>query len=146
MRVIRCKARVQVRILRILSRVMASRARVLVVDDDQMVGSELEQELDRPEVAVHVATTAQAANDLLDENRYSVIILDIVLAGGSGFDVLHHARRKGVDAPFIVVSAYVPEYVRELLAELELVRIIHPKPYDTKALAALVLAWIDGLP
>lgn len=124
---------------------MASSACVLVVDDDQMVGSELEQELGRPDVAVHVAATAEAAIDLLDENRYSVIILDIVLAGGSGFDVLHYARRNGIDVPFIVVSAYVPEYVRELLAELQLVRIIHPKPYDAKALAALVLAWIDGL-
>lgn len=124
---------------------MVSPALVLVVDDDQMVGSELEHELDRPDVVVHVAPTAQAATDLLDENRYAVIILDIVLAGGSGFDVLHHARKKGIDAPVIVVSAYVPEYVRELLADLQLVRIIHPKPYDPKALAALVLAWVDGL-
>jgi DNA-binding response OmpR family regulator len=125
---------------------MTSSSCVLVVDDDPVVGSELEQELDRADVAVHVASTAQAAVHLLEENRYSVIILDIVLAGGSGFDVLQHARARGIDAPVIVVSAYVPEYVRQLLADLELVRIIHPKPYDPKALAALVLAWVDGLP
>lgn len=122
-----------------------AQACVLVVDDDPMVGSELEQELGRPDLAVHVAATAQAATDLLDENRYAVVILDIVLAAGSGFDVLHHARRTGIDVPFIVVSAFVPEYVRELLADLELVRIIHPKPYDPKALAALVVTWVDGL-
>lgn len=124
---------------------MASAACVLVVDDDFMFGSELEQELDRPDVAVHVAATAQAATDLLAENKYAVIILDIVLAGGSGFDVLHYARRNEIDVPFIVVSAYVREYVRDLLAELQRVRIIHPKPYDAKALAALVLAWVDVL-
>lgn len=124
---------------------MSSSAFVLVVDDDQMVGSELEEQLARPEVVVHVAPTAQSAIDLLDENEYAVIILDIVLAAGSGFDVLHHARAKGIDVPVIVVSAFVPEYVRELLSDLELVRIIHPKPYDPKALAALVDAWLTGL-
>lgn len=119
-------------------------AAVLVVDDDTGVGSELEHELRRGDIAVHVAPTAQAAIDLLNENRYAVIILDIVLAEGSGFDVLHHARAKGIDSPVIVVSAFVPEYVRELLAELQLVRIIHPKPFDPKALAGLVQAWLEA--
>jgi DNA-binding response OmpR family regulator len=123
---------------------MVPSAFVLVVDDDPSVGSEIEQALRRPDVAIHVAATSAAAVDLLSENRYAVIILDIVLSGGSGFDVLAHARDHEIDVPVIVVSAFIPEYVHELLAQFGMVRIVHPKPYDAKALAALVAVWLDG--
>ena len=120
-------------------------AHVLVVDDDPGVGNELENELRGVAVTVHVAQTAAAAIDLLDENSYAVIILDIVLEGGSGFDVLRHARQLELEIPVIVVSAFVPEYVRELLADLQVVRVIYPKPYEAKALAGLVKAWLESL-
>ena len=117
---------------------------VLVVDDDPAVGSLLEQALGRTsDVAVHVVDTAAGAIALLEENDYRAMILDLVLARGSGFDVLEHARGVGLKTPVVVTSSYLPDYARELLSSLPLVRMIHPKPADPEVLAAIVRAWTE---
>ena len=116
---------------------------VLVVDDDPAVGSQLEQEFPPASgIVLHVATTAAAAIDLLNENQYEAIVLDLVLGTGNGLDVLHHVRDQGVPTPVMVISAWLPDYVRELLGTLDLVRMIHAKPIHPKALAGVVESWI----
>jgi DNA-binding response OmpR family regulator len=116
---------------------------VLVVDDDPSVGSQLEQEFHAGSgIVLHVATTAAAAIDLLNENRYEAIVLDLVLGTGNGLDVLYHVRSQGVPTPVMVISAWLPDYVRELLGTLDLVRMIHAKPIHPKALAGVVESWV----
>lgn len=86
---------------------LASRT-VLVVDDNEptraLIGRVLAQELG---VSVELAGDGDYAMRLADERRYDVILLDLLMPGTSGFDVLQRLRtasRLNRATPVIVVS------------------------------------------
>jgi DNA-binding NarL/FixJ family response regulator len=77
---------------------------VLVVDDSRLVRRRLVtllQDLD-PEVVVGEAGDPGAALDLLRWMRPDVVILDLNLPGGSGFDVLRDIRKQP-DPPLVMI-------------------------------------------
>ena len=84
------------------------RKTVLVVDDNEptraLIGRILSQELD---VDVQLAGSGAEAERLAEQHRYDVILLDLLMPGTSGFDVLQWLRtRSGLNraTPVIVVS------------------------------------------
>jgi EAL domain-containing protein (putative c-di-GMP-specific phosphodiesterase class I)/CheY-like chemotaxis protein len=81
-----------------------SGARILVVDDSpalrQLIGTVLELE----GAAVHEADTVAAALAALDQVAPDLVLLDVRLPDGTGFDVLEHIRRTG-DVPVLFVTA-----------------------------------------
>ena len=68
--------------------------RIVIVDDHPVVASGLEGVLARePDLqVVAVAGSLAAARDLLARERPDVVLLDLRLADGSGFDLLLEAR------------------------------------------------------
>lgn len=111
---------------------------VLIVDDDPSLLENLRAELARYGVKLDGATSAAGAAALLDEQRYCGMVLDLVLADGSGFDVLHHVAARRIAVPTVVVTSKLPSYVREMLNE-EHVKLVFPKPVEARLLAAIVL-------
>lgn len=115
-------------------------AKVLVVEDDPSVVVALRDALSTHGVTVESASDAATANRLLGETRYCGLILDLVLErGGNGFDVLNHLTKANVNVPTIVVTAKLPEYVREML-DASRVKLVFPKPVDARLLAIVVVA------
>lgn len=79
--------------------------RVLVVEDEVKMAALLERGLREERYAVDMAATARDAEWLATENPYDVVVLDVMLPDGDGFDVLRRLRAGGCWAPVILVTA-----------------------------------------
>lgn len=80
--------------------------RVLVVEDDKIIGDGIVQGLGIDEYAVDWVEDVESAETALDANEYGMIVLDIGLPDGSGLDVLKNLRNQGKDIPVLILTAY----------------------------------------
>ena len=84
------------------------RHRLLIVDDDQALLLLFSIALDSANFQNDCASGGEAALELLDKNRYDLVLLDLRMPDVSGLEVLARMRERGDLTEVIVVSAYVP--------------------------------------
>lgn len=84
-----------------------SRARILIVEDETNIAESLSFILRRADFDVDTAADGAEALDRLRRERFAAIILDIMLPGMNGFDVLRAVRadRALAALPVIVLTA-----------------------------------------
>ena len=80
--------------------------RVLVVDDDPDTHNLIQDILDEEGYAVHTCSDGEEALELLDRERFDVILSDIKMPGISGTDLLLQVRRKNLDTEVVLMTAY----------------------------------------
>ena len=117
--------------------------RVLVVDDDQDVRTMLGTLLRHRGLVVDEAADGAIALELLRENRYAVILLDLLMPIADGFAVLRGFETEGIQAPPVVLVLTGAD--RRTIDQLDS-RHIHGiirKPFDPEELATLVVACAD---
>ena len=114
--------------------------RVLVVDDDQNVRTMLGALLRHRGLIVDEAADGKIALDLLRENRYAVILLDLLMPVADGFAVLRGFGTEGVQAPPVVLVLTGAD--RATIDQLDSQHIhgVVRKPFDPEELASLVVA------
>src|SRR5438477_11005329 len=85
----------------------ASQATVLVVDDEELNREGLARRLERHEYAVTSARSGREAIDLLGERKFDLVLLDIMMPGMNGLEVLKSLRRVDslIELPIIMVTA-----------------------------------------
>src|ERR671919_310252 len=79
--------------------------RILVVEDDRTLRQALTFNLSREDYDVRVAVDGEQALGAARDSSLDLILLDIMLPGMSGLEVLRVIRGEGVTTPVIVVSA-----------------------------------------
>lgn len=79
--------------------------RVLLVEDEPGLVLTLTDRLTSEGYEVAHAGDAPSALARASENAYDVILLDVMLPGGNGFDVCRDLRGRGVTAPIIMLTA-----------------------------------------
>ncbi|MET0990486.1 MAG: response regulator transcription factor, partial [Glaciihabitans sp.] len=79
--------------------------RVLVVEDETRLAEGLRRGLEADGFAVDVATTGIDGLWMARENQYSVILLDIMLPGISGYRVCESLRSEGNWTPVLMLTA-----------------------------------------
>ncbi|TQV85169.1 response regulator [Exilibacterium tricleocarpae] len=113
--------------------------RILLVEDDKIIGDGVSQGLQLESYAVDWVTTVKHARGALDLTTYDLMILDIGLPDGSGFDVLDSLRRTDGNMPVLILTAYdeTSDKVKglDLGADDYLI-----KPFDLEELLARVRA------
>ncbi len=114
-------------------------ARVLIVEDDQVIADGMARHLEAGGFdAVAVAKGEQGLARLRYE-KPDVCVLDLMLPGVDGWNVIETARAEGIGTPIVVVSARGTEHDRvhalEIGADDYLV-----KPFSMKELVARVRA------
>jgi DNA-binding response OmpR family regulator len=84
-----------------------SRARILIVEDETNIAESLSFILRRADFDVDTVADGAEALDRLRRERFGAIILDIMLPGMNGFDVLRAVRadRALAALPVIVLTA-----------------------------------------
>ena len=81
-------------------------ARVLVVDDEPNIRSALARALSFAGYTVEEAGSGQEALELLQVNRYDLMILDMWMPELSGLDVMRRLRRANPDFMIIVLTGH----------------------------------------
>lgn len=79
--------------------------KILVVEDDPTVRTLVKAVLEHRGNDVSVAETAGDGEDQALKNRFDMIILDLRLPDGNGYDVCARIREEGVTTPVLVLSA-----------------------------------------
>jgi two-component system OmpR family response regulator len=79
--------------------------RILLVEDERKVASFIARTLRENAYAVDVADTGEKALELGKSINYDAILLDVRLPGISGVEVCREFRRRGVEAPVMILTA-----------------------------------------
>jgi two-component system, OmpR family, response regulator len=79
--------------------------RVLLIEDDRMVGAAIEQALRDAAYAVDWVTDGEAAIHAAEDESYEVVLLDLGLPIADGREVLRRLRALGRKLPVIIVTA-----------------------------------------
>jgi DNA-binding NtrC family response regulator len=112
---------------------VSSPARVLVVDDEPFVRDVLRDFLTTVGDEVTTAASGAEALEILPTFRPDVIIVDMVMTGMSGTDVLDAVRRAGFTMPVILMSGHVTTMPPGFFAFLR-------KPSDLRKVQEVVAA------
>ena len=81
---------------------------ILLVEDDDTIASGLRYALEQEGYALTLAATVADALEALKQHSFTLLLIDLGLPDGSGFDVCRVARRAG-DAAVIFLTAHDDE-------------------------------------
>lgn len=79
--------------------------RVLIVEDDTKLAGYLEQALREEGYAVDVARTGTEGSLLARTEPYDVVVLDVLLPGKNGFQIVAEMREADVPTPILMLTA-----------------------------------------
>jgi len=79
--------------------------RVLIVEDESRLAGFVQQGLTQAGHVADIATTGPEGLERAATTPYDAILLDLMLPGQSGLDVLRNLREFGITTPVVIVSA-----------------------------------------
>lgn len=113
-------------------------ANVLLIDDDRELGEMLRDFLTPDHLAVTACLSGEAGLETLQSRDFDLMILDIMLPGMSGLDVLKEVRRRN-DIPIIMLTARGDDVDRIIGLEFGADDYL-AKPFNPRELAARIRA------
>jgi CheY-like chemotaxis protein len=114
-----------------------TKGRVLVVDDEAAIRALVAKILERAGYPVDTARDGAEAIEKLSEQRYAVVVLDLMMPNVDGYGLIAHLKESGGPRPaIIVVSAGDSAAFRQL--DGAIVHSILRKPFDIDVLGDLV--------
>lgn len=115
--------------------------KILIIEDEQRLSESIVQYLSSEKYLCEQAFSYEEALEKISLYEYDCIVLDLMLPGGSGLDILHHIRQLSNPVGVIIVSAKgsLDDKVRglEIGADDYL-----PKPFHLPELAMRIYAII----
>lgn len=84
---------------------MSRRVHILVVEDEPKIADALRQGLEDADYRVSVAKSGEEGFYLLYSDRFDLLMLDVMLPGRSGFEILTRLRQNGVGIPVLLLTA-----------------------------------------
>jgi two-component system alkaline phosphatase synthesis response regulator PhoP len=113
--------------------------RALIVEDDPSIRKLVEKLLRRQHIEIETAQDGRTAIDKLRTNKYSVLVLDLMVPEVDGFEVIEFLKREQLRVPVAVVSAVSQQALTKL--DLDIVKLVISKPFDvdefTRAIVGL---------
>lgn len=79
---------------------------ILIVDDEKNIRMTVSQALESLDAPIETAVNGEDALEKLSKNNFSVVILDLKMAGMDGMEVLRLIRSKSPDIAIIIITAY----------------------------------------
>lgn len=78
---------------------------ILVVEDEPKVADALRSGLEAENFEVTLAHTGEEGFFLVNERSFDLVLLDLMLPGRDGFQVLETLRKRGLQTPVLVLTA-----------------------------------------
>ncbi|WP_295071522.1 response regulator [uncultured Fibrobacter sp.] len=109
---------------------------ILIIDDDAQLNLMLKSALELKGYTVDTACNGKKAKTLYQKNTYDVIITDIIMPEGDGFEVVLDLRRMGMSDRTIAISGGGRTSAEDYLATAQHfdVAAIFSKPLDLQQL------------
>lgn len=85
---------------------MSHETRILLVDDEEAVRRLLERMLSATGYTVVTAATGGEAIEILDREKFSLILTDLFLPDKTGIEILQHSRRLHPSTEVILITGY----------------------------------------
>ncbi len=82
------------------------KAKVLLVDDETDFINSLSKRLEVRGLQVSIATRGQDALDLLDKEKFDIIVLDLSMPGMDGLKTLEYIKEIDKDAEIVMLSGH----------------------------------------
>src|SRR5439155_9664572 len=79
--------------------------RILVVEDEKKVAKALQQGLEAKNYEVILAHTGEEGFFLVNAQTFDLLILDLMLPGRNGLEILTTLRRRGLHTPVLILTA-----------------------------------------
>lgn len=79
--------------------------KILLLEDDAGLIDGLVYSLERNGFSLDVVRTVKDAENYLSKHEYDLLLLDVTLPDGTGFEVCEHVRKTGSDVPIIFLTA-----------------------------------------
>jgi len=117
--------------------------RVLVVDDDEPLRTLFSRFLGRLGQDAVIATDGRVALDLLQHERFDLLITDLGMPDLSGRQVAQRARALCPDLPIILTTGWGETMTPDKLAEMQVSALL-PKPFTFDSLAATLERALQG--
>lgn len=95
-------------------------ASILVVDDNEMNRDMLSRRLERRGFEVSIAEDGWRALDLIDEKKFDLVLLDIMMPGMSGFQVLQIVRERHSPSELPVIMATAKDQGEDIVSAFKL--------------------------
>jgi two-component system response regulator ResD len=112
---------------------------ILVVDDESAIVTVVRERLEREGLAVRVASSGEEALTHIDADPADLVILDVMLPGIDGFEVLRRLRSAGCTVPVIMLTARDEDMDKIVGLEMGADDYI-VKPFNPRELSARVRA------
>ena len=116
----------------------AGRRTVLMVEDETSITEPLSEALEREGFATEVARTAREALEVAERSQPDLVLLDVMLPDGSGYDVCRSLRERS-EVPIIMLTARGEETDRIVGLEMGADDYI-VKPFSAREVAARIRA------
>ncbi len=84
---------------------MKATMRILLVEDDRKIAKALESGLSAEGYFVSVSATGEDGFFAANEQRFDLILLDLMLPGRGGLEILKALRARGVGVPVLILTA-----------------------------------------
>ena len=117
-------------------------ARILVVDDEEIVLASCRRTLGNGERVVHTASSGTEALARLEEGQYDVVLLDIKMPDLDGLEVLQRLKESHPDVEVVMVTglSQIETAVRSMkLGAFDYL----PKPFDPDELVVVVVRALE---
>ena len=117
---------------------------ILIIDDDERLTAMLAEYLGTMDLQLTARATVVSGLEALDRGSYDVLILDVMLPDGDGFDVCRQVRASS-DIPILMLTARGDEMDRIIGLELGADDYL-PKPFNPRELLARLRAMMRRRP
>lgn len=113
--------------------------KIMIIEDEERILMALEDNLKLEGYRIDSALDGEEGLSRVMENKYDLIILDIMLPKMNGFDVCRQIRQKGISTPILMLTAKSQEIDKVLGLELGADDYV-TKPFSSRELLARVKA------
>ncbi len=116
---------------------------VLVVEDDADLREAICDTLELNKISYHEAENGRAAERFLASNSASLVLSDVQMSPGNGYELLSSIRKNQLDIPVILMTAYgsIPQAVDAIQAGAADYLV---KPFEVSSLVSTVRKQIDS--
>lgn len=88
--------------------------KILIVEDEKPISKLIEMSLTSAGYECTCVYDGMAAADLLEEHRYDLVLLDIMLPGASGYELMDYIRPMDIPVIFLTAKTSVADRVKGL--------------------------------